>query len=123
DARLVALNRYVDLVQEHAAWHPEDLSIKKFRDDSRRAADLDNLLRERGYRRINGGYVGPDGLPALANQHADITGLAPYTGPNAVIDRFGNEIPGRGPSTGTAEPSAPQAPAQTPVREVSLDAD
>lgn len=106
NARLVALNRYVDLVQEHTRWLPDELNTKKFRDDYAKAANIDNLLRERGYRRSNGGYVGRDGLPALANQHVDVTGLAPYTGPNAVIDRFGNEIPGRGSAQTAEQPTS-----------------
>ncbi len=129
-ANLTQLNRYVDLVDAHARWNPEDFANPKFRKDYAHAVELDNALREGGYRRPTGGYAGRDGLSALANSHTALTGdfgIQPYTGSRAVIDRFGNEIPGHVSVSGTtAVPSAAERAPTTelaPAREINLDTD
>src|SRR5690606_30243461 len=50
-----AANNYVDMMHEHAKWHPESFRDGSFNEAWQRAVDLDYALRQRGQRRSDNG--------------------------------------------------------------------
>src|SRR5690606_9190745 len=53
--RIRAANNYVDMMHEHAKWHPESFRDGSFNEAWQRAVDLDYALRQRGQRRSYNG--------------------------------------------------------------------
>src|SRR5690606_16661990 len=95
--RIRAANNYVDMMHEHAKWHPESFRDSSFNEAWQRAVDLDYALRQRGQRRS---YNGVEREPLTAVRLPDALMLTPAVQRGAA--RATNE-PGPSPQR-AAEP-------------------
>lgn len=85
--QIAAANRYVDVVEQHARWHPGDASSEAFQRAWRRAVELDDELRRRGLRRTPGGnrYRSGGHTPLRDLPLSRQLGIAPSARPVAAV--------------------------------------